>query len=91
MGIYAIVKYICEVAGKPTDTVDYQVRYFSTNHTEVVKKRLNKEEPSEYKNYKGETVRWTLEELMSIEIDPALDDGEEIIGFITGSQKEIRR
>ena len=89
MGTFVIAKYHCEVAGETTDSVDYQVRYFDKASPEEVMSRLEGERPHEYENCDGETVRWLFDETMAIEVDPTFKDGEEIIGFITGTPTEI--
>jgi len=87
MGTFVIAKYHCEVAGEPTGSADYEVRYFATNSPGEIQGRLASAPPNEYKNSDGETVRWIFDETMAIEVNPALRDGEEIIGFITGSPR----
>jgi hypothetical protein len=88
MGIFVIAKYHCEVAGASTDSVDYQVRYFEHGSPDEIEARLIAERPQEYKNLAGETARWPFDEIVAVEIDPILGDGEEIIGFITGTPPE---
>ncbi len=89
MGTFVIAKYHCEIAGVTTDSVDYQVRYFDTASSEEVMSRLEDELPQEYENIDGETVRWLFDETMAIEVNPSFKDGEEIIGFITGTPMDI--
>ena len=89
MGTFAIVKYHCEVAGEPTESVDYQVRHFDSSCAADVANRIKGEKPQEYKNSDGEIVHWIFDDIMAIEEDPKYTDGEEIIGFITrGASKE---
>ena len=90
MGTFIIAKYHCEVDGETTDGVDYQVRYFDTVSPEEIINRLQSEQPNEYENNRGETVRWIFDETMAIEVNPSLRDGEEIIGFITGTKIETK-
>ena len=87
MSIIVIAAYQCEVAGEPTDDIDYQVRYFDSNSIEEIMSRLHNEKPHNYKNVFGEEVRWLFHDTVSVEYDPKLQDGEEIIGFITGKKK----
>jgi hypothetical protein len=84
MSILIIAMYRCEVADKATDDVDYQVRYFTTDDETEVLRRLRSKEPTSYKNSSGEIVRWIFDDKVAIEHDPKLEDGAEIIGFITG-------
>jgi hypothetical protein len=88
MAIFTIAAYNCEVARKSTDSVDYRVRYFKSDDIDEVMDRLRSEEPVVYQNCYGEEVRWVFEDTVAIEYDPVLDDGKEIIGFITGKPKE---
>ena len=89
MSILVIVKYHCEVAGKATDSVDYQVRYFETDDEDEVLQRLRSEEPTTYKNSAGEIVSWIFDGMGAVEHDPKFKDGAEIIGFITGEPKDV--
>jgi hypothetical protein len=89
--IFVIAAYKCEVAGKLTDSVDYQVRYFTGDSIKDVFERLQNEKPNCYSNCYGDEVRWAFEDTVALEIDPRLEDGEEIIGFITGRTKRNRR
>jgi hypothetical protein len=89
MAIFTIAAYNCHVAGKPTDSVDYQVRYFKSDDIDEVIARLKCEAPHIYQNCYGEEVRWTFEDTVAIEHDPQMEDGRELIGFITGKPKKI--
>lgn len=89
MAIFTIAAYNCHVAGKPTDSVDYQVRYFTSDSIDEVMLRLRSEEPVVYQNCYGEEVRWIFDDTVAIEYDPQIEDGKEIIGFITGKPKDI--
>lgn len=86
-----IARYDCFVANEPTNSVDYQVRYFEVPEGSSVEHLLEKEEIESYKNEDGETVEWRYAEIMAIEWNPEYKNGEEIIGFITGkpTPKEI--
>jgi len=87
MAILVIAKYHCEVAGKTTDSVDYQVRYFETGNENEAVQLLRCEKPTSYKNSSGELVSWIFDGTEAIEHDPKFKDGAEIIGFITGKPK----
>src|SRR5438874_11214290 len=89
MSILVIAAYHCEVAGKPTDSVDYQVRHFSSDSLDDVTARLRAEPPQAYKNCYKQEVRWLLDDTVAIEFDPKYEDGNEVIGFITGRSKKI--
>ncbi len=84
MPILVIAAYHCEVAGEPTGSVDYQVRYFNSDSLEEVRSRLHSEEPQAYKNVYKQEVRWLFDNTVAVEFEPELEDGKEVIGFITG-------
>jgi hypothetical protein len=80
----AIVAYRCEVGGKPTDSLDIQVRYFAEySHTDI-EQRIRAESPHTYANDDGEVVSWPLVKILSIEPLENLSDGREVAGFIAG-------
>ena len=87
MSILVIAAYHCEVAGKPTNSVDYQVRHFASDSLDEVTARLRREPPVAYKNRYGQKVRWVFDETVAAEFDPRFEDGAEVIGFITGRSK----
>jgi hypothetical protein len=89
MPILVIAAYHCEVAGKPTDSVDYQVRYFNSDSIEEVMSRLRGEESLAHKNVYKQEVRWLFHETVAVEFAPELQDGKEVIGVITGRTKKI--
>ena len=89
MATLVIAKYRCEVAGKATDSVDYQVRYFETDDEIEIVQRLRAEEPTSYKNSSGEVVSWIFDGTEAFEHDPKYKNGAEIIGFITGEPKDV--
>jgi hypothetical protein len=89
MPILVIAAYHCEVAGDPTDSVDYQVRYFAADSIDEVMAQLRAESPQTYKNAGGQEVRWIFERTVAVEFDPDFTDGTEVIGFITGRPREI--
>src|SRR4051812_17686626 len=89
MSLLVIAAYHCEVAGKPTESVDYQVRHFASDSIDEVMSRLRNEQPQAYTNPDGQEVRWLFDDTVAVEFDPEFNDGAEIIGFITGNPKEI--
>ena len=89
MPILVIAAYHCEVAGKPTDSVDYQVRYFDSDSLDEVMSRLRSEQPQAYKNVYKQEVRWLFDDTVAVEFEPKLRDGTEVIGFITGKTRRI--
>jgi len=87
MSTLVIAAYHCEVAGKRTDSVDYQVRHFASDSLDEVTARLAAEPPVGYKNRYGQNVRWVFDKLVATELDPKYEDGAEVIGFITGRSR----
>jgi hypothetical protein len=87
MSILVIAAYHCEVAGKRTNSVDYQVRHFASDSLDEVTARLRREPPVAYKNRDGQKVRWVFDETVATELDAEFEDGAEVIGFITGRSK----
>ena len=87
MSILVIAAYHCEVAGKPTNSVDYQVRHFASDSLDEVTARLRAESPQAYQNCYKQEVRWLFDDTVAVEFDPAFEDGQEVIGFITGKSK----
>jgi hypothetical protein len=83
--IVVLAAYCCEVAGKVTDSVDYQVRYFDSNSLEDVVSRLRSEKPHTYRNVYDQEVRWFFHDTVAVNFEPQLRDGAELIGFITGN------
>ena len=89
MPILVIAAYHCEVAGKPTNSVDYQVRHFASDSLAEVTARLQAEPPQAYQNCYKQEVRWIFDDTVAVEFDPTFEDGREVIGFITGKSKKI--
>ena len=89
MPILVIAAYHCEVAGEPTESVDYQVRYFCSDSIDEVWQRLRSEPPETYKNCDGEDVMWVFDDTVAVEFEPAFADGAEVIGFIAGRPREL--
>ena len=87
MSILVIAAYHCEVAGKRTKSVDYQVRHFASDSLDKVIARLKREPPVAYKNRYGQEVCWVFDETVATEFDPSYEDGAEVIGFITERSK----
>ncbi len=91
MPILVIAAYHCQVAGKPTASIDYQVRQFDSDSLEEITARLRSEPLESYKNRYGQEVRWTFHDTVAVEFNPEFTDGEEVIGFISGKPKETER
>jgi hypothetical protein len=89
MSILVIATYHCEVGGKPTDSVDYQVRHFASDSLHDVMARLRAEPLQAYKNCYKQEVRWLFDDTVAVELNPRFEDGQEVIGFITGRSKKI--
>jgi hypothetical protein len=89
MSILVIAAYHCEVAGRPTDSIDYQVRHFASDSLDDVTARLREETPQTYRNCYKQEVRWIFDDTVAVEFDPRFEDGQEVIGFITGKAKKI--
>ena len=89
MSILVIAAYHCEVAGKPTGSIDYQVRHFASDSLDDVIAGLQAEPPQAYRNCYKQQVRWIFDDTVAVEFDPRLEDGQEVIGFITGKSKRI--
>jgi hypothetical protein len=79
-----IARYDCFVAGKPTDSVDYQVRSYDVPAHTDLDVMLRTEPVRRYRNSDDEKVEWRFAEIVAIEWEPRFDSGEEVIGFITG-------
>jgi hypothetical protein len=89
MPLLVIAAYHCEIAGEPTDSVDYQVRYFESDLVDEVASRLRAEAPQTYMNPNREEVRWIFDETVAVERNPVFTDGTEVIGFITSKPTGI--
>jgi len=88
MSILVIAAYHCEVAGKPTNSVDYQVRHFASDSLDDVTARLRAELPQAYQNCYKQEVRSLFDDIVAVEFDARFEDGQEVIGFITGKSKK---
>src|SRR5690349_12933561 len=83
--LLAIVAYRCEVAGVPTESIDIQVRYFSSMLESEIEAFLQAEPVNSYSNDLGETVTWPLVRIMAIEpFESPTQNGKEVVGFIAG-------
>jgi hypothetical protein len=87
MSTLVIAAYHCEVSGKRTNSLDYQVRHFASDSLDEVTTRLIAEPPVAYKNRYGQDVRWLFDDVVATELDPKFEDGAQVIGFITGRSK----
>ena len=83
----AIAAYRCEVGGVPTDSLDIQVRTFDQPTKNHVEDALRNEAAVKYLNDESETVVWPLAEILTIDEYREPRDGEELIGFITGTSE----
>jgi hypothetical protein len=83
----AIAAYRCEVAGEGTDSIDFQVRYFTCEHEYQVEELLRAEPVSSYLNDNNEQVSWPLAHILAIQELPSLNHGDELIGFIAQSSE----
>lgn len=79
----AIVAYRCRVAGQPTDSLDFQVRWFEAGDADEVQGQIEAESPGTYANVDGETVTWELAEILAIELFTPPESGGEVVGFIS--------
>ena len=88
MSIVVIAAYHCEVAGKPTRGVDYQVRYFGSDSLEEVAAHLRSEQPQAYQNCCHQEVRWLFDDTLAavpVESDPTLEDGKPVSRPLAGT------
>ena len=53
MSLLLIASYHCEVAGELTDSIDYQVRFFTTDDESEAAIKLKEENPNSYTNSDG--------------------------------------
>jgi hypothetical protein len=84
---FAIAVYRSLVAGKPTGSLDIQVRYYLAESEQRVRDLLHGEERHSYENPRGEVVEWELRAIMDVEEAAELETGEEIVGFIVGPEE----
>jgi len=86
----AIVAYRCEVGGKPSESLDIQVRYFVGKTDAEIKEFLEVEPMQSYSNDRGELVTWPLVGVLAIgEIGPS-SNGKEVVGFIEGCRQFVK-
>jgi hypothetical protein len=86
----AIVAYRCEVAGKPDDSVDIQVRYLKAESEEEVAAILNSQPLQSYENSSGELVTWPLVRVLAAVPFSQEPDGSEVVGFIARSDEFMK-
>jgi hypothetical protein len=86
-GKQAIVAYRCLVAGLPSGSVDFQVRWFDDADAEEIRRHIRGEPLHSYLNVDGEVVSWELVEIFAIEPFAASESGEEVVGFIASTQE----
>ena len=79
-----IARYDCYVAGEPTDSVDYQVRVYDVQEDADLDSMLRSEPVHRYRNEAGDEVEWRFVEVVASEWNPSFEQGEEVIGFVTG-------
>jgi hypothetical protein len=82
---YAIVEYGCEVAGKPSDSRDIQVKYYELETEEEVVKAITSEARHTYPNISGEPVSWQFRRILMIRENPNFHHGAELIGYVSGA------
>ena len=82
MPALAIAAYRCQVAGIPTESIDIQVRYFSTEQESEISEFLSNEKTHPYFNSDGELVEWPFIKVLSIEQFNNSLNGSEVAGFI---------
>jgi hypothetical protein len=80
----AIAAYRCEVAGRRTESLDIQVRFFADSSQSQIEERIRSETAHQYLNDRGDLVSWPLVQILSIAELENPKDGAEIAGFITG-------
>lgn len=78
----ALVVYRCSVNGKITDSLDFQVRWFSADSHDEVGNVLENEPPHSYDNPQGEAVTWSLSRVLAVEEVDSPESGDEVVGFI---------
>jgi len=86
----AIAAYRCEVAGEPTDSLDIQTRFFNLSTDILVEQALRSEAPATYLNDAGESVIWSLTQILAIEEFRDPQNGDELIGFIAQAPEVLK-
>lgn len=82
--LLAVVAYRCTVDGVATESIDIQVRYFSSLSESEIHDFLEREETQSYENGNGERVEWPFVKVLAIEEFGTPKHGDEVVGFITG-------
>jgi len=85
----AIVAYRCEVSGRPTESLDIQVRYFEMSSQEQIEAALRSEPVASYTNSDGQLVTWPFARLLAVEPFNQPGNGAEVVGFITGCHEFV--
>jgi hypothetical protein len=85
----AIAAYRCVIAGKPGDSLDIQVCYF-TDPTTDIETFLREAPPHSYVNSAGQTVEWPFAGVLGIEeiVEPA--NGTEVVGFVAAGHQFLK-
>jgi hypothetical protein len=86
----AIVAYRCEVASKPTDSIDIQVRYLEAKSVEEIESKIKAMPLHSYENPIGELVTWPFIGVLAAETFTHKPDGSEVVGFITGCREFVK-
>ncbi len=83
----AIVVYKCLVAGVPTQSLDFQVRWFEADDETAVNVLIEREPTQSYLNPYGEEVTWELFGVFAIDSFAPGRSGDEVVGFISSIQE----
>ena len=83
----AIVAYRCLVAGAPTGSLDFQVRWFQAEDKATLRGLIESEPAQHYNNGDGEGVSWELAHILAVEEFSPNQSSEEVIGFIASIQE----
>lgn len=86
-GHLAIVAYRALVGGLPSGKVDIQVRWFSGGDPGGIRRLIESEPASSYRNPDDEVVYWELSDILAIEPFEPSESGEEVVGFIASSEE----
>ena len=84
-----IARYDCFVDDQPTNKVDYQVKYYELTPDVNIERLLQNEPVDSYEGAEGNLVEWRFNEICAIEWEPKLENGSEVIGFITGKPVSV--
>ncbi|MEI7614319.1 MAG: hypothetical protein WCK63_15575 [Betaproteobacteria bacterium] len=78
----AIEVYRCEVAGKPSPSLDFVARRVTGETIEAVEASLFAEPNVVYENEHNEKVEWILSSVPSIQEEGSNPNDDELAGFI---------